>query len=286
MKRIGLILCFLLSFTSVMAQDTYTVSGETLQLKTEVEGQLDLLWNIIDGHYRYFVRTTDHTITELVNTKNKDHKYTEEYKTLLQNLTDVSTDKVNLTLVDLKTYIDTYNQTQDPNYKTSIYNAKLQLLLGFFGGITNSPFINNPNNSITPQFGAELELLDANQIKRHALFMQLRHVFKTNDFKYTTTELALGYRFRVINSRPFSLYGQTKLATLNFLKNTIPGANDTTLDTQGTVLEVPLTFGIGADIRLSEKSFFTIRYDELFAVLIENNGNFSTNLTLGYKFNL
>lgn len=286
MKKTGLILCFLISITSLIAQETYTVQGETLQLKTEVEGNLDLLWNIIDGRYRYFVRTTDNSITELVNTKSEKRHYQEEYKTTLQELTGVSAEKVNLTLVDLKTFIDGYNLSQDPSYESSVYNAKLQLLLGVFGGITNSPFIGNTNDTKSPQFGAELELLDANRIKRHALFMQLRHVFETDEFKYSTTELALGYRFRVVNARSFSLYGQSKFATLNFLKNTVPGANDEPVDINETVVDIPLTFGVGADIRLTDNSYLTINYNELFAVLVENNGNFSTNITLGYKFNL
>ena len=286
MKRLGLIFSFLLCISTLQAQENFTVKGENLQLKTEVEGQLDLLWNIIDGHYRYFVRTSDNTITELVNTRDENRQFKNEYKTTLENLTGVSANNVNLTLNDIKRYIDSYNLSQDSSYQTTIYNAKLQLLLGVFGGITNSPFINNPDNAIAPQFGAELELLDANRIKRHALFMELRHVLKTNDFDYTTTELALGYRFRFINKRSFSLFGQTKFATLNFSKNTILAPNDLPVDVEETVFNIPLTFGIGADIRLSDSSFLMIRYNELFAVLIENKGNFSTNLTLGYKFNL
>jgi len=286
MKKIGIILCFFFYTTILVAQDTYTVQNETLQLKTEVEGQVNLLWNIIDGKYRYFVRTNNNTITELVNTRNGNRKYQEEYKTVLENLTGDSAEDVNFTLTDLKKYIDDYNATQDPSYVSSIYNAKLQLLLEAFGGVTNSPFINNPDNSISPQFGTELELLDGNRIKRHALFMRLRHVFKTNDFEYSTTELALGYRFRFINSHVFSLFGQTKFATLNFLKNTVPGPSDEPVDISETVFDVPFTFGVGADIRLGNNSFITIQYNELFAALLDNNGNFSTNITLGYKFKL
>ena len=286
MKKISLILSFLLSISTLIAQENFTIKGETLELKTEVNGDLDLLWNIIDGHYRYFVRTSENDITELVNTRDENRHYKAEYKTTLQNLTNVSADKVNLTLTDLKIYIDTFNLSQDPDYKTSIYNAKLQLLLEVFGGITNNPFVNNPNNSISSQFGAELELLDGNRIKRHALFMQLRHVLKTNDFEYSTTELALGYRFRVINTQAFNLFVQTKLATLNFVKSTILGENDMPIDINGTVYDVPLTFGIGADIRLTNSGFLTVRYNELFAALLENKGDFSTNITLGYKFNL
>jgi hypothetical protein len=286
MKKIIFVFCFFLRITSLDAQETYTVQGETLQLKTEVDGQLDLLWNTVNGRYRYFVRTNDDTITELVNTRDENRHYQEEYKTALQNLTGIPPLKVNFTLVDLKAFIDDYNISQDSSYQSSVYNAKLQLLLGVFGGITNSPFIGNPNNTKSPQFGAELELLDGNRIKRHALFMQLRHVLETDEFKYSTTELALGYRFRVINARSFSLYGQSKFATLNFLKNTVPGANDVPVEINETVVDIPLTFGIGADIRLTDSSYFTINYNELFAVLVENNGNFSTNFTVGYKFNL
>jgi hypothetical protein len=286
MKKIIFVFCFFLRITSLDAQETYTVQGETLQLKTEVDGQLDLLWNTVNGRYRYFVRTNDDTITELVNTRDENRHYQEEYKTTLQNLTGIPPLKVNFTLVDLKAFIDDYNISQDSSYQSSVYNAKLQLLLGVFGGITNSPFIGNPNNAKSPQFGVELELLDGNRIKRHALFMQLRHVLETDDFKYSTTELALGYRFRVINARSFSLYGQSKFATLNFLKNTVPGANDVPVEINETVVDIPLTFGIGADIRLTDSSYITINYNELFAVLVENNGNFSTNFTVGYKFNL
>jgi hypothetical protein len=286
MKKIIFVFCFFLSITSLDAQETYPVQGETLKLKTEVDGQLDLLWNTVNGRYRYFVRTNDDTITELVNTRDENRHYQEEYKTTLQNLTGIPPLKVNFTLVDLKAFIDDYNISQDSSYQSSVYNAKLQLLLGVFGGITNSPFIGNPNNAKSPQFGVELELLDGNRIKRHALFMQLRHVLETDEFKYSTTELALGYRFRVINARSFSLYGQSKFATLNFLKNTVPGANDVPVEINETVVDIPLTFGIGADIRLTDSSYITINYNELFAVLVENNGNFSTNFTVGYKFNL
>ena len=286
MKKLGLVLSFFLSFSILTAQENFTIKGETLQLKTEVEGELDLLWNIIDGHYRYFIKTSDNSITELVNTRDENRHFQNEYKMTLENITGVSANNVNLTLNDLKRYLDSYNLSQDSNYQTTIYNAKLKLLLGVFGGITNSPFINNPDNAIAPQFGAELELLDANRIKRHALFMEFRHVFKTNDFEYTTTEIAMGYRFRIINKRSFSLFGQTKFGTLNFSKNTIVGPNDLAIDVKETIFNVPFTFGIGADIRLTGSSFLMIRYNELFAALIENKGNFSTNLTLGYKFNL
>lgn len=283
MKKLSLILIIFLFSAYLNAQESYHVQGETLQLKTEVEGPLDLLWNTFDGHFRYFVRTSDYRIIELVNTKSESRHFNEEYKTTLQNLTNRSADKVNLTLADLKVFIDDYNLSQDSSYETVVQRVQLELLLEVFIGITNSPFVFNSSNAISPQFGVEIEM-DSKALNRHALFMQLRHVFKSNDFEYSTTELALGYRFRVINSKKLNLFAHTKFATLNFVKNTVPGPNDVLENISETVFDIPFTFGVGADIRITEQSFLTIRYNELFAALIDSQDHFSTNLTLGYKF--
>jgi opacity protein-like surface antigen len=290
MKKIICILCFILSVSFSQAQESYTINGETLELKTEVSGKLDLLWNIIDGKYRYFVRTEDNTITELKNTK-VDRKFQEEYKTLLEELTNntMSTKRLNLTLFSLKEFIDTYNISADSNYKTNVSRSKFQYRLGVFGGITNSPFVTNPDNSTTPLFGAEFEVLEADRISRHAVFMQLKHVSEYDDIKYSTTEVSLSYRFRVINKAKFSLYANMKFATLNFSNATITIENDgviTNEEINDTAFDVPFIFGVGADINVSENSFITLGYNELFALFLDNQGNFSQNFTLGYKFNL
>lgn len=290
MKKIICVLCFILSVSFIQAQENYTINGETVELKTEVEGELDLLWNIIDGKYRYFVRTKDNSITELKNTK-VNRKFQEEYKTLLGELTNntLSTKRLNLTLFSLKEFIDTYNISADNNYETKVSRSKFQFRLGVFGGITNSPFITNPDNSTTPLFGAELEVLEAERISRHAVFMQLKHVLEYDDIKYSTTEVSLNYRFRFINLETFSLYGNVKFATLNFSNATVitnNNGNVTSEEFSDTAFDVPFIFGIGADINVSKNSFITLGYNELFALMLDNQGNFSQNFTLGYKFNL
>ncbi|WP_431133743.1 hypothetical protein [Psychroserpens mesophilus] len=290
MKKIICVLCFILSVSFLNAQERYTVNGETLELKTEVDGKLDLLWNIIDGKYRYFVRTEDNTITELKNTK-VDRRFQEEYKTLLEELTNnsMSTKRLNLTLFSLKEFIDSYNISADSNYQTNISRSKFEFRLGVFGGMTNNPFVTNPNNEKTPLFGAELEVLEAKRISRHAVFMQLKHVLEQDDIKYSTTELSLGYRFRVINKETFSLYANMKFATLNFSNATaITEINGviTTEEFSDTAFDVPFIFGIGADINVSKNSFITLAYNELFALFIDNQGNFSTDFSIGYKFKL
>nr|WP_321221841.1 outer membrane beta-barrel protein [uncultured Psychroserpens sp.] len=290
MKKLACLFCFVLSFAVSEAQDTYTVNGELLELKTEVNGKLDLLWNIIDGKYRYFVRTENNNIVELKNTK-VDGKFQQEYKILLSELTNesMSTKRLNLTLFSLKEFIDKHNSNTDSSYQSTAVRNKLHFRLGVFGGVTNNPFITNPDNVSTPQFGGELEVLDAGQISRHAVFLQAKHVVEHDDLQYSTTELSLGYRFRFINKASFSLYGNVKFGTLNFTNSTVVTNVDGVITTQEfnqTAFDVPFIFGVGADIRVTKNSFITLSYNELFALFLDNQGNFSQDFALGYKFNL
>lgn len=292
MKKLICLLCLVLSVTFSEAQeDYYMIDGEQLLLKNEVDGKLDLLWNIIDGNYRYFVRNESNNIIELVNTK-VDGEYQEEYKTLLNELTNgtMSTKRLNLTLFSLKEFIDGYNVSADSNYVSTAKRNKLMFRLGGFAGITNNPFITNPDNKTTPYFGAELEVLDVDQISRHAAFLQAKHVLEQDDLQYSTTELALGYRFRAINKAKFSLYGNVKFATLNFSKGVALSLDGNGMivmrESNETAFDVPFIFGVGADIRVTENSFITLAYNELFAILLDNQGNFSTDFSIGYKFNL
>jgi hypothetical protein len=290
MKKIVCLFCLVLSFTFTAAQEIHTVDGEVLELKTEVNGKLDLLWNIIDSEYRYFVRTENNSIIELKNTK-FDGEFQQEYKTLINELTNesMSTKRLNLTLFSLKEFIDTYNSNSDSSYQSTAVRNKLRFRIGVFGGITNSPFITNTDNLTTPLFGGELEVLDAGQISKHALFLQAKHVIEQDELQYSTTELALGYRFRVINKASFSLYGNMKFATINFSNATILVNNDdviTTEEISQTAFDVPFIFGIGADIRITKNSFITLAYNELFALFLDNQGNFSQDFSIGYKFNL
>jgi len=287
MKKILFAILFCMAFQLNYSQQTYAVNGETLELKTEVDGKLDLLWNVIDGKYRYFVKTEDGTITELKNTKDDNNDYQEEYKSTLSSLTSgMSTDKLKLTFYSLKNFIDSYNASVDSSYTSTNIERNVQFRFGFSGGITNNPFVGNPDNTKTPMIGAELEIFEANALPRHSGFLQARHTFESDDFKYSTTELALGYRFRFINKETFSIYGQVKLATVNFSDFTFLDENDMEVDSNETSFDIPFIFGIGSDIKVGNNSYITIIYGELFAAFLDNQGNFSTDIAVGYKFNL
>lgn len=287
MKKLLLLLLISFAFQFNYSQESYTVNGETLQLKTEIDGKLDLLWNIIDSKYRYFVKTDDGTITELKNTKGDDKNYQEEYKSTLSGLTNgQSTDKLKLTLYSLRNYIDKYNASVDTSYTSDTTEGKVEFRLGFSGGITNNPFVGNPDNVKVPLIGAELEIFEANVLPRHSGFLQARHTFDNDDFKYSTTEFSLGYRYRIINKSAFSIYGQVKLATVNFSNGSFIDENDAEIDINETSFDVPLIFGIGSDIKVSDNGFITIIYGELASLILDNQGNFSTDIAIGYKFNL
>ncbi|WP_296380624.1 hypothetical protein [Winogradskyella sp.] len=287
MRKLLLLILICFSFQFNYSQDNYTVNGETLQLKTEIDGQLDLLWNIIDGKYRYFVRTDNGSITELKNTKDSEKNYQEEYKTILSGLTNgMSTDKLKLTLYGLRNYIDKYNASVNSAYVSTSTESKVEFRLGFSGGITNNPFVGNSDNVKVPLIGAELEIYEANILPRHSGFLQARHAFDNDDFPYATTEFSLGYRYRIINQSSFSIYGQVKLATVNFTNVSFIDENAMEVDLSDTSFDVPFIFGIGSDIKIGDSSFITIIYGELFALLLDNQGNFSTDIAIGYKFNL
>lgn len=287
MKKVIISFCLCLAFQLNYSQQSYSINGETLDLKTEIDGSLDLLWDITDGNYRYFLKTTDGNITELKNTKGSNNKYQEEYKSVLREATGgMNTDKVKLTLYSLRNFIDAYNASKDSSYTSTTTESSVQFRLGFSAGITNNPFVGNPDNTKNALIGAELEIYEANILPRHSGFLQVRHAFESDDFMYSTSELSMGYRYRLINKASFSIYGQVKLATLNFFNVTFEDESGMTLDQSDTSFDIPLIFGIGSDIKIGDNSYLTIIYGELFAVLLDNQGNFSTDIAIGYKFNL
>jgi len=57
-------------------------------------------------------------------------------------------------------------------------------------------------------------------------------------------------------------------------------------DQSSSNLEAPFIFGLGSDIKVFKNGYITLAYNNLFAIFIENQGNFPTDFALGFKFNL
>lgn len=292
MKRLLLSLCgLLLCLNSLSAQTkAYTVNGQSYALQTEVEGPMTLLWNVIDQEYRYFIQKGTEII-ELENTE-VDGSYQEEYIDTLKAMTkDASMDTkgLRLTLGSLRKFVNAYNSQVDPNYEDNSLLVDLEYRLGAFGGVTNNIFTTNPENVSVPQFGIDFELYDPTALPSHAIVVQFEQSLSSDEFDYQSSQFSLNYRLKFIRSNAIDVYLNTKLVTITSAKRDSPlviegeDGSTVTVDQEGTNLQGPFIFGLGADIRLG-KGFLTLNYHDAFSFVIDDNGEFPVDISLGYKF--
>lgn len=289
MKKLFLFLiAFTISPIYLLAQAQFTVNGETLVLKVETEGELDLLSYKQENNFRFFIKDKDENIYELLNTKSSHNYYSQEYITVLNTLTkgsNMSTIGVGFGRYSLKQFIKAYNSNGNKRFAYTDDKVKIQSRLGFFGGVTNHPFIENIKNTKTPFFYAELEIFEENENPRQTGFFNIKHALDKDDLKYSATQLILGYRYRFIKKAGFNIYGNLEFATYTFSKRTVErDGYDEIL--KSSAFRVPIIFGLGADIKVSSSSFITIAHNELFGLFANNSDNFPLDFTLGYKFNL
>lgn len=292
MKRLLLSLCgLLLCLNSLSAQTkAYTVNGQSYALQTEVEGPMTLLWNVIDQEYRYFVQKGTEII-ELENTE-VDGSYQEEYIDTLKAMTkdaSMNTKGLRLTLGSLRKFVNAYNSQVDPNYEDNSLLVDLEYRLGAFGGVTNNIFTTNPENVSVPQFGIDFELYDPTALPSHAIVVQFKQSLSSDEFDYQSSQFSLNYRLKFIRSNAIDVYLNTKLVTITSAKRDSPlviegeDGSTVTVDQEGTNLQGPFIFGLGADIRLG-KGFLTLNYHDAFSFVIDDNGEFPVDISLGYKF--
>lgn len=287
---ITLFILFFVFNNQLQAQKTYTVDGTQYSLHTELEGNLTLLWNTVNGEYLYFIKKGTH-IEALKNTK-VNGKYQEEYKQTLSELTEdglASTQKVKLTLSSLKQFVNEYNKKVDPNFVVEEKSIKLKTRLGAFAGITNSIYAGNPTNALQPIAGIDFEIFEEHNLKRHALVLRFNQTFESSDFKYTASQVSFNYRFKFIKKEKIDAFINTKFAaythsTTEFI--TLDNNNNliTVTDSSGTFQALAL-FGIGLDYALGN-GYLTFSYNDIVGLGLDDNGEFPIDFTLGYKFNL
>ena len=292
MQRLKLLLItLLLAFSGQsFAQDSHSINGEQLTLKTEVTGTITLLWNTFNKEYRYFA-LKDGKYYELTNTR-VHGKFQDQYKDTLSVLTagsGLSTDRVRLTLAGLRSFINDYNASVDPNYVSNSESIALETRLGFFGGVTNNRYSGNPENAIAPLVGVEFEILDSKLLPRHAIVFQFRQTFPVDEFDYTSSQLSLNYRFKFVKSEAVAVFANARLATYTYSKTVIastdPAQNSADLEVSGGNLQAPILLGLGADIKLGN-GYLMLAYNDLVGLTIDDNGEFPVDFSVGYKFNL
>tara|TARA_B100000795_G_C22795779_1_gene439265 strand:+ start:937 stop:1809 length:873 start_codon:yes stop_codon:yes gene_type:complete len=282
------LLVFLIFTTHLFAQKSYTVDGTSIELKTEIEGPLTLLWNITDGNYRYFVKNGA-TVSELKNTK-ADGDYQEEYKAELQKQTSDSSlevSKLKFTKASLSSFFNDYNKSKDPNYLDAEKSIKLKTRLGAFVGVTNSVFSANPTNQTLPTMGVDFEIVDHNLLKRHSLVLRFKQTFESSDYKYSASQFSLNYRFKFIKKEKLDVFINTKIAGYTNENKQIPtNVEDEFTTASGGSFEPLLNFGIGADYALGN-GYLTFMYNDFVSILQSSiNDDFPLDFSLGYKFNL
>jgi hypothetical protein len=292
MKYLHALCIFLMlgSISIIQAQQQYTVDGQTYTLKTEVNGDLSLLWNSINEEYRYFAKKGT-TIAELKNTKGDDG-YQEEFKDVLKLLTKdaaVSTEKLKLTLTSLRDYFISYNKKVDPNFSQEVTKLQLQTRLGVFAGMSNNAYFFNPNNDFLPSFGIDFEVMDEAQLRRHSVVFQFKQLLESSKYEFSSSQVSFNYRFKFIKSDKIDAFINAKAATFTSVSR-----NQVILDNNGeisdiygsgTSFQVPGAFGIGIDYALGN-GYITLAYHDIVALTIDNNGEAPVDITLGYKLNL
>src|SRR5690606_2017187 len=284
-------LFFFFFSATIQAQQEYTVDGQTYTLNTEVEGALTLLWNTVNGEYRYFSKKGNE-IVELKNTK-QNGTYQEEFKGILKQQTSdavVSTEKVKLTLPSLHAFFAAYNKKKDPNFNETEKSIDLQFRLGAFTGLSNSVYTLNPTNALQAVAGIDLELVDDVKLKRHSMVFRFKQTFESSYHKYSASQFSLNYRFKFVKTPKFDAFLNCKFASFTNTKREIivPGG-----PTDGGVIEsvsgsdfnAPVTFGIGADYKVGN-GYITFNYNDIVGLNVESNDEFPVDFTLGYKFNL
>ncbi|MFT5077524.1 MAG: hypothetical protein ACI825_000241 [Planctomycetota bacterium] len=294
MKNIHSLFCgIILLFAGAMtAQNSYIVNDENLSLKTEVAGTLTLLWNTINGEYRYFSKKDSALIIELTNAKENGSYQNEFRQTLASQTSDaaIETSQLKFTLPSLRKFFNKYNTAADPSFNATAAPLKPALRLGAFAGITNSHFTDNPTNATQLQIGAELELIDRAKLKRHAMVLRLANTFESIDYNYSAFQASLNYRFKFVMQPKFDVYVNSKFVSYTsfngeFVNEEAAAPEPVVTPTSGDSFAVPLTLGLGADIALGN-GFITVHLDDLVGINATNNGEFPTNLQLGYKFEL
>lgn len=292
MKRLLFLGLFMCTLAAAQGQtQTYTVNGNALELRTDVEGPITLLWNTFNQEYRYFLKKGD-AITELTNER-IGKKYSDSYKKQLASLTSdfpEPTDKVKLTLASLRKFTNAYNAQADPTYTSNSRVVKPSFRLGAFAGITNSIYTTNPNNTSNTQLGVDFEILDPKALPRHSFVVQYKQTLSSDDFDYSAAQFSINYRFKFVKTDRIDVFLNTKLATFTSINRGAieiisNGQVEQINATSGSSFQGPFLFGLGADIALGN-GYLMLNYHDAYSFFLDDNGEFPVDFSIGYKFNL
>ncbi|HET8854395.1 MAG TPA: hypothetical protein VFM60_00615 [Salinimicrobium sp.] len=288
--RFVLILFFLTFSVSSLAQETFIIDGDTLQLQQEVKGPLNLFYSTEDLDLRFFVQKGDRLV-ELLEEEGKDE--VPKYKLQLEELTsdtEIMVYDVKFALYSLKHFVNQYNALVQKDYRYNASTDNVMTRFGLFTGISNNSYTDNPSNVIAPVIGLEFEIHDPNLAPRHSAFLHLRQSFKQDQFDYTSTQLSLNYRFKLIRLKDMDFHVDVELVNLMYSRSERTVTNEAgeieIKEENGFAFNAPLSFGVGSDIKITDNGYITVGYNDFFSIVLDNNGHFPMDFTIGYKYNL
>lgn len=288
--KLFLLLWLLCSSAKIAAQQTFIIEGDTLQLQREVKGSLSLFWNQEDTKYRYFVQKENRMVELRDSLINGKLQYREQLAKLTSD-TEIRTDDVKFLLYSLKHFVNSYNALVQEDYEFNEASTNIKQRLGLFVGLSNNKYTENPENIISPIVGLEYEFYDPNLAPRHSAFLQLRQSFKREEYRYSSTQLSINYRFKALYFKGWDLHIDTELATFLYSEDKVRIKDDSgevvaIKDDSGFSFTAPFSFGIGSDIRITDNSFISLGYNDIFAIALDGNDSFPVDFTVGLKYNL
>ena len=289
-NTLSLFIFFMLLSFRTIGQEVFIIEGDTLKLKREVKGSLNLYYSDENRDFRYFVQKGQ----RMMELKEEKTDGVPRYKLQLEDLTrDAPMDvmDVKFELYSLKHFTNIYNAKVQEDYDYNASTENVRMRIGLFTGLSNNKYTDNPDNVISPVIGLGFEIYDPNLAPRHSAFLHLRQSFKRDDFRYTSTQLSVNYRFKVIRLPKMDFHINAELANLMFSSSEIEIINDAgeitdIREDSGFSFTAPLSFGIGSDIKITENGYLILGYNDIVSVVLDGNGNFPIDFTIGYKYNL
>ena len=279
-QKISVILFFLLLGFSGFSQKEYQVNGESLLLYVEEEGELSLLTERSTRDYRYFLKKDDQLV-EL--TKENYREKIDEYTASI----DLNTRKLDFTRRDLSMIVLKYNYGGEDAMDSK---SNVHVRLGLWGGQSNFIMFRSEDDNQIPFAGIEAELYSEEDYPRNSLLLQLRKSFPTDDFELDITEMMIGYRFKIIDTRIFHFYAEAELISFGSYDETFLELDNNDVPTEisesYTALNTPLGIGAGMAIRLFNETFLTLNYSNIYKFGEDMRDDFSVDLRAGVKFRL
>ena len=283
---------FLIFAAPVAAQEIFIIDHDTLQLQREVKGPMSLYWTKQGLNYRYFVQKKNRML-ELKDSRSNSSEE-KNYKEQLRELTSdtkLSTANVKFVLYSLRYFVNKYNALVQEDYEFNESTADIKQRIGLFVGLSNNIYTENPENVLAPILGLEYEFFDPNLAPRHSAFIQLRQNFKQDEYRYSATQLSINYRFKAFYFTGFDLHLDVELATFLYSEDRVFIRNDqgevtAVKDDNGFSFTAPFSFGIGSDIRVTQNSFISVSYNDFYSLILDSNGHFPLDFSVGYKYNL